>query len=1098
MAEPLVTPSRGHCAARMADSGVRFEDLFPGIEDAAEDDEEVTVEQRLVLLHETTDRLFERMSILAQRTLLRRAFAIADLSCSRAILARGGEFTTKTLEKERARREAKREEEDDAGSADPTQPRALPNVGGDGVVRMLLKTITPEEAELDLPSAPGRAVSSLDPTLANTEGVRGCVFRPMTPVGAVLRSPTFQQGGGSVGPYVKEEESSDGGVVVGGGDLEALRMRKLLDSLMGDALSDPRRSSHRYGQAGAAVSRKVPGGRRDLVSNPQAFRVSADAARKRADQAETTIRQWATSRGVSSATLFASPIRRSKSGHSLAPQYSQLRQSRRMSSSVVRALGGAAGLAAAQAIEVDDAARHAERLRGLLEDHAMRHVGVFVTSHKWSLLPQSDVEPLELPTATLLEFVGWRMNSRYSRVKLVSQLLLPDCQGAAEDVFWFVHTALTRPTGTAVEQAALLQRLSARWVRLSLRIVKNRDRFFEHAPFALAAFCSAAFFYAMPASRTSFDDTFRAKVLVLVVRIVSGVEVSPHTVLTEAERFFPDEAPVKPAALDPDEPLERPSSSATSVRLRPESRMSVSRGGSMTSGSRPGSPSRASVGPDQVLVQAAETAVATARRSHQRALPALAVALGGGMEVPPAADVRLDFEAKTTTPHERQILGYEDTLRVEVLRSLPPGLVLSSGFVDTVRAANPRALDSDGRPQAPGKVVKASSSSFGKTAAPTSYALPALAETEADVIARRERRERRALERRQPEFGSDALSNAQSSALQAFELDEDLAAVIAGRARRKPLETTMPLQRTSTLLQRYLPPRAKRLPRTTVLGASLTPVGGDRIASEADATRLVVRQTQATPWGRTGAIDTFHASDDVARHKADQAMDRHSAIMDTAAAYTAVTRARARKIDVDYQLAQRELRAHRMLGVSKFAREIEAQLPNVGSALTGSSKPWREPPVELPRRSVSKTPGGDRRRETSVRTMSDGRSPSEVAELLVEEELRPLLEYASFERRVGAMLPDETEKHHRDEQLVGKSTASEHINLLCQPSNKLSYVNKASVKPVHESVNPSTATMVVNNGTVKVLESALAEVERRVRRKRASRGPSLQQTTPAL
>ncbi|KAA0173464.1 hypothetical protein FNF27_05104 [Cafeteria roenbergensis] len=180
-----------------------------------------------------------------------------------------------------------------------------------------------------------------------------------------------------------------------------------------------------------------------------------------------------------------------------------------------------------------------------LETFAERTAGVFAERLRWS---PSHPAPMEVPTALLLTAVGWRMAARYSQRSLIAHLLLANTQAVALDTLWFAHARIFRPSESAAEQEFLLQRIARRWFRLQLCITRNRDLFFEHAPFALADFCYSALFYCASGSRNLLDATLRARLFITVVRLLVGTDVAPFTVLMLADKYFPDEAPMKPPA----------------------------------------------------------------------------------------------------------------------------------------------------------------------------------------------------------------------------------------------------------------------------------------------------------------------------------------------------------------------------------------------------------------------------------------------------------------------------------------------------------------------------------------------------------------------
>ena len=1152
------------------------------------------------MLRETTDRLVDRMRAQARCAALRRAFAAADVSDDPKVYSRP-DFRYKMLERERKRKETRVQRDDDDSGGEGESSYAVEDHQESGLVKALLKTLDGDDARSDLPAGPGLVLSRADPAEAEKAAAQ-------TAVQSIFRRPDGPPNDGSGGtpshglavpgtaspPALSPSASGESAAPVGaaasaGGrgtaaDTRADGNNDDVEEELAAAIPNPSAGKRRPGQPGAGVvlKRETP----TMSTNPRAAAVAravALAAARRA--AEPTralqLRAARTQQKLRSGASFAtgpllSPVRVRGGGAPLRRPAASLDQPSLGSLGVGSVasfeslelhpgadMTGAATAAMAAIDEAADAETKTAELLAALEGVAGQSMGVFVEKLRWSV---GNPNPVDVPLVPILRFVGWRMAARYQRRKLVAHLLLPDTQAVARDMLWYAHCRLYRAGTTAVEQEVLLQRVASRWVRLHMTLARNRDLYFEHVPFAVADAVYAACFFCMAGSRNLFDASFRARLFVIVVRVLVGADVSPITVLLSAERYFPDEAPgvredehkTEMRRLDREEEQGRKLLSEAedggawrgdeagedggtegggngsgrgsgddegTVGLVGVAGAGLSAGGGgggmPTAGHRRASAVAAAAGApasrvrkfrddeDSAVLRTAVRRARRARRAADAAMDAEAAStrrlaseaghISSGKEAVPAEQRRggpgggtgpggrsdgpdLDFVPHSTSAADRSFLGYDDSLRVEVIRSLPAGLLLPGPFQEQLRrsaqAWHQRA-EREGRRRPsrqgrPGNGPSGRGSRAGTPGMSTSRRGAALGQPPGEGG---------------PRFGSEDTPGGHDP----DGLGELEAAVLASRARRRALESKVSLVQTSTLLQRFLPSASSRAElavarRSLDRAASGAAATADRAAEPASVSlshRSTMRQTIPTPWSRTGAIDTFHATARGRAEQADAIASRARAAIELASSYSAVTRVRARRLDADRDLLRGEILAGRAAGVGKLARDIERDVAERQSA---AARAGRAATGSGPKRRADRAAGGGPA-AAGIPARPLHATAAELVELAAaeaEEEERRLEEFASPGLEPGAMLrgigastdPDE------DDGAPPLGPPPTHGGLseaskLPRPSDLLSFVTDGRVPRAEAKgeISAASATVRIEDGRVTVSRAALESLE---------------------
>eukprot|EP01138_Halocafeteria_seosinensis_P003016 gb/GECG01003080.1/.p1 GENE.gb/GECG01003080.1/~~gb/GECG01003080.1/.p1 ORF type:complete len:928 (+),score=172.41 gb/GECG01003080.1/:1-2784(+) len=291
----------------------------------------------------------------------------------------------------------------------------------------------------------------------------------------------------------------------------------------------------------------------------------------------------------------------------------------------------------------------AERMSAVAEyrnkcaEFSKPRMGVLIEQVNFSL----DDPPFKIPVAWILKLLGWRVELakrhvperfRPSRKKFLRVLESNQVQATLLDLFWFVYCHIFQ-ADTEYSQEILLQSIGKSHIKLHSWLSESNPKMFDVLPFVLANGVFLSFWYGVPGSRAHFDAAFKLRIAMIVSRIMTGMELTAITVMSKMEECFPDDLPRPP-------PTPRRRGSVDSTLDDPDANKNQRRSS---------------------VASAMEAPVVAfkAKQPEQSEVDDFYL---------PASEI--DFPVKYTTEEERELLGYRDTFRVELLRSLPEELLI--------------------------------------------------------------------------------------------------------------------------------------------------------------------------------------------------------------------------------------------------------------------------------------------------------------------------------------------------------------------------------------------------------------------------------------
>lgn len=110
-------------------------------------------------------------------------------------------------------------------------------------------------------------------------------------------------------------------------------------------------------------------------------------------------------------------------------------------------------------------------------------------------------------------------------------------------LYWYVHCRFFQDASER-QQDHLLRAAAVLYVRLlSLRPLEpHRDFFFKYYPYAVANAIFFGFYYLCPGSRHLYTHSFKKILYLQLVRILTGLDVTPSSVQVQRQQCFPDDA----------------------------------------------------------------------------------------------------------------------------------------------------------------------------------------------------------------------------------------------------------------------------------------------------------------------------------------------------------------------------------------------------------------------------------------------------------------------------------------------------------------------------------------------------------------------------
>lgn len=117
------------------------------------------------------------------------------------------------------------------------------------------------------------------------------------------------------------------------------------------------------------------------------------------------------------------------------------------------------------------------------------------------------------------------------------------------------------------QQRALVEELSAKYVKMIASLHGNIDYIFRIYPYAIASAVCWGFYYLFPGSRHLYSTEFKNEIYLFVCQLLLGLKLCPVSVQSMRRQYFPDEVlddvSSKSKALKP--PMSAPSASVTSA-----------------------------------------------------------------------------------------------------------------------------------------------------------------------------------------------------------------------------------------------------------------------------------------------------------------------------------------------------------------------------------------------------------------------------------------------------------------------------------------------------------------------------------------------------
>lgn len=153
----------------------------------------------------------------------------------------------------------------------------------------------------------------------------------------------------------------------------------------------------------------------------------------------------------------------------------------------------------------------------------------------------ADGSSVHVHTRLLLLHTYERMRIAYGK-KNFKRFLLSDVSNALlEDVFWLTFWHNFQSKSTRLQQRALVDELSARYVKMIASLQSNIDAVFRMYPYAVASAVCWGFHYLFPGSRHLYSVDFKNGVFKFVCQLLLGLEICPVTVQAMRRQYFPDE-----------------------------------------------------------------------------------------------------------------------------------------------------------------------------------------------------------------------------------------------------------------------------------------------------------------------------------------------------------------------------------------------------------------------------------------------------------------------------------------------------------------------------------------------------------------------------
>lgn len=280
--------------------------------------------------------------------------------------------------------------------------------------------------------------------------------------------------------------------------------------------------------------------------------------------------------------------------------------------------------------------------RQKLSDFAKARMGVLIEQVTFKL-PDP---PFRIPIGWILSLLGWRAELakkhvpekfRPSRKKFLKILWNESVKTLFLDLYWFVFCHIFQ-SDSQYAQEVLLQSVGKSHVKIHSMLNEKNPKMLDMLPFVLSNGVFLGFWYGMPGSRAHFDAPFKLRIAMIVTRILTGMELATISVMNKMEECFPDDLPRPP-------PVYRRRNSMDSVASTQKKEL-----------------------------QRRSSVSSAMRRPSVDFAPKPPPVNDPDLYFLPADQI--DFPVKYTTEEERELLGYRDSFRVELLRSLPEELVI--------------------------------------------------------------------------------------------------------------------------------------------------------------------------------------------------------------------------------------------------------------------------------------------------------------------------------------------------------------------------------------------------------------------------------------
>lgn len=188
-----------------------------------------------------------------------------------------------------------------------------------------------------------------------------------------------------------------------------------------------------------------------------------------------------------------------------------------------------------------------KQLQASIEGHITRTVESYVHAQTYSNASGANIDSVadgssvHVHTRLLLLHTYERMRIAYGK-KNFKRFLLSDVSNALlEDVFWLTFCHNFQSKSTRLQQRALVDELSARYVKMIASLQNNIDAVFRMYPYAVASAVCWGFHYLFPGSRHLYTVDFKNGVFKFVCQLLLGLEICPVTVQAMRRQYFPDE-----------------------------------------------------------------------------------------------------------------------------------------------------------------------------------------------------------------------------------------------------------------------------------------------------------------------------------------------------------------------------------------------------------------------------------------------------------------------------------------------------------------------------------------------------------------------------